>query len=84
MTTSATIRIPTRFFDDHHDRDLPSPAIVKVTKSHYHIAAADPNLDELRDDAEFYADPCGPEDCARLKVAAKALLRALNARNHAA
>ena len=49
------IRIPKRFYDDHAERDLRSPAIVKETARHYWIAA-DQNLTELLSDAEFYRD----------------------------
>lgn len=73
------IKVPTRFFDDHQiDRCLPSPAIVKATKAHYFIDSTDPNMGELRDDAEYYADPNGPEDAGHLKAAAKALLKAID------
>lgn len=50
-----TIRIPRRFYDDHCDRDLEAPAVIRSTKQHYFIDAHDPHLSELASDAEFYA-----------------------------
>ena len=49
------IRIPKRFYDDHCERDLEAPEILKETKAHYWIAA-DQHLAELLSDAEFYSD----------------------------
>ena len=75
-----TIRIPKRFFDDHAERDLDTPAIVRETKAHYFISADDPFVAELRDDAEFYAAEHGPDLLPPgLKAAARALLTALGA-----
>ena len=48
-------RIPQAFFDDHCERDLPAPVIVKRTKSHYYISLSDGNLEELLDDADYYS-----------------------------
>ena len=48
------IRIPKRFYDDHAERDLESPAILKETARHYWIAA-DQHLAELLSDADFYS-----------------------------
>jgi hypothetical protein len=50
-----TIKIPKVFFDDHEARDLPTPAVVRFTTSHYFIASGDPALPELLSDAEHYA-----------------------------
>ena len=35
------IKIPTRFYEDHLERDLECPAIIKETKTHYWISADD-------------------------------------------
>ena len=51
------IKIPKRFYDDHYERDLESPLIVKETKTHYWISADDEHLNELYTDAEFYSAP---------------------------
>ena len=51
------IKIPTRFYEDHLERDLECPEIIKETKTHYWISADDEHLGELHDDADFYAFP---------------------------
>ena len=48
------IKIPQRFYDDHKERDLESPEIVKETKTHYWIKADDPDIAELKSDAHYY------------------------------
>lgn len=49
------IKLPRRFFDDHAERDLDTPKVVKSTRRHYFIASDDPALPELASDAEYYA-----------------------------
>lgn len=78
MTVNKEIRIPKVFLDDHRDRDLPTPNVVRETRSHYFISATDPALDELRNDAAHYANPKATDADLWLKRAAKALLTALN------
>lgn len=74
------IRLPKRFFDDHAERDLDTPAIVRETKAHYFVRANDPALDELREDAEFYAAEHGPDLLPPgLKASAHATFAALSA-----
>jgi len=51
------IKIPSRFYWDHYERDLESPEIVKETKSHLWIRKDDENLSELYSDADYYAIP---------------------------
>jgi len=50
-----TVKIPKVFFDDHCERDLPAPEIIKETGKHYRISLNDNNLDEFLNDAEYYA-----------------------------
>ena len=50
-----TIKIPKRFYDDHCERDLPAPRIVKETKSNYWIEAGSEHLAELLSDADAYS-----------------------------
>lgn len=50
------VRIPKAFFIHHCDRDLPAPEVVKETKHHFWIRADDPEMHELRSDAEYYLD----------------------------
>ena len=49
------IKIPKRFFDDHKERDLDTPQIIKETKTNYWIRSNDPHLAELKSDADYYA-----------------------------
>jgi hypothetical protein len=67
-------KIPKRFYDDHVECcDLPAPAIIRETKSHYFIDAAETDeMAELRSNATYYAD--GLVDEPHLVKAAKALL----------
>lgn len=71
------VRIPQRFVYDHQDRGLPTPTIEHENASHYWIRKDAPEMAELINDAEFYADPSGPDEAPHIVRAAKALLRAL-------
>ena len=51
------IKIPQRFFQDHAERDLDTPEIIKMTSTHYWIKSDDPHITELYQDAKFYAKP---------------------------
>lgn len=48
------IKIPKRFFDDHRDRDLDTPEVIKATQNNYWISKSDPAIGELISDAEYY------------------------------
>lgn len=73
------IRLPIKFMLDHSERDLDTPEIVRHTKSHWWVDAADPALSELLNDAEFYSHPYGPdaEWLGGLKASARATVRAI-------
>lgn len=74
------IKLPTRFFDDHRERDLETPKVVKSTKRHYFIADDDPAIPELLDDAEYYAaDICTADfpELFGLVSSARATVKAL-------
>jgi hypothetical protein len=75
------IRLPKSFFDDHDERGLPCPEVIKTTKPHYWVAPDDPVLAELLSDAEHYCDPNGPdaEGLGGLKRSAKATVKAIQA-----
>jgi hypothetical protein len=75
------IKLPKVFFDDHDERSLPSPEVVKTTKPHYWVRRDDPALAELLSDAEHYCDPNGPdaEGLGGLKRSAKATVKAITA-----
>jgi hypothetical protein len=73
-----THTIPKGFYDDHTvGRDLPAPPIIKKTSRHYQIDGDHPDMAELVADAEFYADPWGPDQAPHVVLAAIAMLRAL-------
>jgi len=73
-----TIKITKCFYQDHVERDLPAPAIVRETKRHYFIDANSEHLDELLADAAFYADPWSYPD-AEFGSWLAALVRSANA-----
>ena len=50
------IKIPKRFFDDHKERDLDTPRVMKATRSNYWISKNDPAISELISDAEYYVE----------------------------
>jgi hypothetical protein len=79
--TDKLLRLPHKFFDDHGDRALPTPDIVRATASHYFIRADDPAVESLLDDARYYTDPYGPdaEWLGGLKASARATIKAIEA-----
>ena len=56
------VRIPKRFYDDHVERELPAPEIIKQTKRHYWIDLNSEHLSELLSDADYYGDYLGFEE----------------------
>lgn len=73
-------RIPKKFYDDHCERDLCAPEVVKQTKSHYYIDADNPLTSELIDDAKFYVNEWingGMANYRGLCMSANATLEAL-------
>jgi len=48
------IRITKRFYDDHVERDLEAPALIRESKRYYWIDTSDENFNELHTDAIFY------------------------------
>lgn len=78
LEIEARVEIPRVFFDDHAERELPTPEIVGRSLGRYVIRRDDPALPELINDAEYYAHPDGPDEAPRgLKRAAQNLLDAL-------
>lgn len=74
------VRLPWAFFQDHQDRDLPTPEPVRWNKKSVWVSLDDPNLDELLDDARYYADKSTrsgwDEGALRYVYAAERLLKA--------
>jgi len=85
MIKTATIRIPRKFYDDHEERGLPAPAVLKATSRHYWIDALSRDLDELLSDARYYAEAIdfypgsGMEYLSGLVASARATVRAIEA-----
>lgn len=50
------IKVPHRFFEDHKERDLDTPKIVKATARHYIIDTTDPAFAEFESDALHYCE----------------------------
>lgn len=72
------IRLPRMFIEDHHDRGLQTPRIIKVTRRHVWIDPDDPAVPELLSDARYYADSFGFDPSYRgLCASARATLSAL-------
>lgn len=77
-TEADLIRIPLYFFWDHESRELPTPVLVRRTKTNGWVDRLDPALPELISDARYYAEPYGPGDsCPDLRTGAYWLLKAL-------
>lgn len=53
------IKLPSRFFVDHMERDLDTPVVVKETQTHVWVNLDDPAMAELESDAEYYSDHTG-------------------------
>jgi hypothetical protein len=70
------LRLPRRFFYDHAERDLPTPVVIRKTKSHVFVDGHDPAIGELINDAEYYANPYGPNGGEGLKKSAIATILA--------
>ena len=72
------LAVPAKFYDDHGDRDLPTPAEVRRAGSRVYIDRNDPAIPALLSDAKFYADPWGPDELPPgLKVSAIRTVAAL-------
>ena len=79
-TTEATFKIPPRFLQDHEDRELDSPVILKRTARAVTVSTTDGALPELLDDARHYADPSDWEPELRgVCLSAAATVRAIEA-----
>lgn len=73
----ALTRIPRTFYDDHVNRELPAPPVVRKTKTHYWIDADHEHAEELADDAEVQIDIAEGPEYLGLRSSARATLRAL-------
>jgi hypothetical protein len=71
------MKLPKTFFDDHSERDLETPEILRVTQHHYIVDPADPALDELLEDAEHYSFGGFVEGYEYLVSSARATVKAI-------
>jgi hypothetical protein len=82
----ALVKLPKFFLNDHEDRDLPTPVVMKATKTHYFVRLQDPALPELLDDANYYTACIGrmTSETFGLCMSARATARAIKAAMKAA
>lgn len=72
------LRLPRLFFEDHGNRDLPTPEPVRETKKHVFVRREDAAVRDLLEDAQFYCDPYGPDLAPRgLIASARATVKAI-------
>jgi hypothetical protein len=71
------IKIPKLFYDDHLARDLPSPKILKETKTNYFISETDEHIYELFDDADYHYHEMEINEMRGLINSARATMKAL-------
>ncbi len=75
------IRIPSRFYYDHKDRDLPAGEAIKdYANGQTLIRATESEIAEILDDAEFYVEIAPELDSSYFGLiqSAKATVRAIN------
>lgn len=75
--------LPELFWQDHFDRELPAGTLIRRAGTRVLVEATEAELTEIREDAEFYADPWGPdfggeEYGRRLKASAKRTVSAID------
>jgi hypothetical protein len=58
----ALIPLPSTFYDDHAERALPTPELIRRAGSRVWVRRNDKALPELLADAEYYAHMYGPDE----------------------
>jgi hypothetical protein len=76
-TQMKTISLPRLFYWDHLERDLPTPEMVQSNKAHIIVNRDDPAMNDLLEDAEFYASDAMDQLPPGLKSSAKATVNAI-------
>lgn len=72
-TSTITIDLPPRFYDDHRSRDCgESGVVVKETKRFVRVTLDTVAYDDLKSDARYYADMYGDVDPNLFGVVASA------------
>ena len=77
---STVIRIPLLFYEDHENRDLPTPTAIRQTKRHVWIDLNDEHVPELISDADYSSDEGGFDPDPHLRGicrSAKATIKAI-------
>lgn len=79
--TITRVTLPTRFYDDHDDRLLPSGTLVKRTRRSVTVDLDPEAFADLLSDARHYADPVNgyAAESPGLVASARATVRALEA-----
>ena len=73
-----TFKVPAMFYDDHCDRGLVAPELVRRVGRSVEVLADEDGISELFNDAEFYADPWGPDELPPgLRASAKRTVKAI-------
>jgi len=80
--TDKMIRVNRFFYDDHIERELPAPPVLRENRTHYWIDPTHHDAAELLSDADYYADAEGFDfeawdDGRRIVNGAKQTRRAL-------
>jgi hypothetical protein len=77
-SASLEVRLPAAFFNDHAERELPTPKVLRENSRHVWVRSYDPALVELLNDARHYAHRDGPDECPRgLISSAKATVQTI-------
>jgi len=71
------IRVPRYFYEDHEDRGLDTPVVIRKTLRHIFIDSEDQYLSELLSDAIYYSDPFGFDGYRGLCSSARATVNAI-------
>jgi hypothetical protein len=57
-----TIWLPKTFYYDHRERDLPNGDVIEETSTRVLVKCTEDEIDEILDDAKYYAGKYGPDD----------------------
>lgn len=79
QTTTITVKVPARFYNDHEERELPSGTVIKGNSHRITVELDKEELHELLSDARYYSDPHGPYVDAALRRSAQRTVKILEA-----
>lgn len=79
MAITKSIKIPSRFYFDHVNRDLSKGIVVKeYANGKVLVEMTDEEISDLLSDAEFYSEGVDYAELKGLQSSAKATVRAIN------